>query len=274
MNLLDYRNIPFYIICCIGLYSLLNSYFDLSKFVPVDVEKEPKTSTDAVHQSEVDNELIIFNEFTVSYNRSNNLASWVTWTVQRSNFGKAERQNDFREWGNLNVVPSDYKRSGFDRGHLCPSADWTNSVKSNSTTFLMCNMIPQSPKLNRGIWGELEKFVRTKVKKGKKAFIVAGVDGIGGIGSRGKKRRLNGKVVVPSSLWKAVLFVDVRNNLVDIKPSNCQAMAVIIPNRMNLRSDWKNYITSINEVEKRVGLNLFMPIDDKYEEQVESMIFK
>jgi DNA/RNA endonuclease G (NUC1) len=51
--------------------------------------------------------------------------------------------------------PKDYARSGFDRGHLRPSADRTRSVDDNSQTFLMTDMHPQRLELNQVRWGKL-----------------------------------------------------------------------------------------------------------------------
>ena len=55
---------------------------------------------------------------------------------------------------------SDYRGSGYDRGHLVPSADSNSSRLENSETFLMTNMAPQHPDLNRKIWRMLEDKAR------------------------------------------------------------------------------------------------------------------
>ena len=60
-----------------------------------------------------------------------------------------------------------------DRGHIAPSADRTRNEGDSSSTFLMTNMMPQVPELNRGVWGGLEEYCRELVQQGKELYIVA-----------------------------------------------------------------------------------------------------
>src|SRR5207247_1124328 len=94
------------------------------------------------------NYLIPGDYYTVSYNRDKGIPNWVSWTLTENDIGKTTRQNDFRPNTDLpsdwkRITPFDYNGSGYDRGHLCPSADRSNSKESNSSTFLMSNMTPQ-----------------------------------------------------------------------------------------------------------------------------------
>jgi len=80
------------------------------------------------------------------------------------------------------VKKSDYRFSiyGFDRGHVCPSADRTQNQDDNSATFLMTNMIPQSPNCNRNVWKNLESYERSLAFSGKELYITAGAYGCAG----------------------------------------------------------------------------------------------
>lgn len=74
-------------------------------------------------------------------------ANWVAWELTKVDFGTSDRQDDFRPdpylpAGWYRGKTSDYTGSGFDRGHLCPSADRTFTLEDNSATFLMTNIIP------------------------------------------------------------------------------------------------------------------------------------
>jgi endonuclease G len=69
------------------------------------------------------------------------------------------RTNDFREdykvtTGSASL--SDFKGSGYDRGHLAPAGDMKWSSTAMSESFYMSNMSPQKPGFNRGIWKKLE----------------------------------------------------------------------------------------------------------------------
>ncbi|WP_457824569.1 DNA/RNA non-specific endonuclease, partial [Staphylococcus aureus] len=78
------------------------------------------------------------------------------------------------------VSPGNYTNSGFDRGHNCPSADRTNTTASNSTTFLMTNIIPQAPDNNRNTWANLEEYTRHLVENGQEVYVIMGNYGAGG----------------------------------------------------------------------------------------------
>ena len=71
---------------------------------------------------------------------------------------------DVRDLGDrgLQVRPDDYRGSGFDRGHLCPAADRSATSQDMDATFLMTNMVPQSPDLNRKTWVKLAEYARDK----------------------------------------------------------------------------------------------------------------
>ena len=93
----------------------------------------------------------------------------------------------------------DYRRSGYDRGHMTPSGDMPDAA-AQEESFSLANMVPQTPKLNRGIWEGVESAVRRLAEREGELFLVTGPAFAGeelkSIGPDG--------VLVPSSTWKAV----------------------------------------------------------------------
>lgn len=92
----------------------------------------------------------------------------------------------------------DYRGSGFDRGHMAPSGDM-GSPGDDHESFSLANMVPQDGPLNRNGWASLEGYVRDLAGKLGEAYVVTGPAFTGG-----SLRRLNGRVLVPSHVWKAV----------------------------------------------------------------------
>ena len=111
---------------------------------------------------------MVKSQCVLSYNNKTHTANWVSWQLNRSWIGIADRQDNFRPDDALPVNwyavrPNDYTGSGYDRGHVAPSADRTRNEADNSATFLMTNMMPQVPEVNRGVWGDLEEYCRELV---------------------------------------------------------------------------------------------------------------
>ncbi len=94
---------------------------------------------------------------------------------------------------------ADYRRSGYDRGHMTPSGDMPDE-QSQQQTFSLANIVPQTAALNRGIWVGIESAVRRLASREGELYLVTGPAFGGGqlqsIGPDG--------VLVPSSTWKAV----------------------------------------------------------------------
>jgi len=146
-------------------------------------------------------------QYVLSYNNKTNTANWVSWQLNGSWIGAAVSLDNFRPDDALpaawyKVRPNDYTGSGYDRVHIAPSADRTRNEADNSATFLMSNMMPQVPELNRGVWGDLEEYCRELVEQGKELYIS------GGAGGKEEQHRLEQKISVLAKNWKVIVVLD------------------------------------------------------------------
>ncbi|MEC4805973.1 MAG: DNA/RNA non-specific endonuclease [Jaaginema sp. PMC 1079.18] len=215
--------------------------------------------------TDLNNYLLTKPEFVLSYNCTQGTANWVSWQLNQSWLGDSDRQDDFRPDETLPdgcyaVRPNDYRGSGYDRGHLTPSGDRTNSIASNSATFVMSNMIPQAPANNREVWRELEEYSRDLVADGKTLYIIAG-----GVGQKGAIAK--NKVTVPESTWKILVVLDS-----DSAPITAQTrvIAVNMPNNDSVkRTDWQDYIVSVDEIESLTGYDFLSDVPTNIQETVE-----
>ena len=109
-------------------------------------------------------QLVTHLGYSLSYNEKHEQANWVFYELTIDEvLGSIKRKDQFRADPNIKTGSaslSDYKRSGYDRGHLAPAADMKWSSKAMSESFFMSNMSPQTPSFNRGIWKKLENLVR------------------------------------------------------------------------------------------------------------------
>ncbi|MCU1287781.1 MAG: non-specific endonuclease [Acidobacteria bacterium] len=219
--------------------------------------------------SDPNNYLLVNNYFVLSYNRDKAIPNWAAWRISPAEVGDNPRPepDPFRPDERLpkgwkRVTPSDYTGSGFDRGHLSPSADRSGSVEAMTATFLMTNMTPQTGDLNRGPWQKLEAYLRTLVTRGNDVYIYAGV--------YGEKGKVKNKVSIPTNNWKVAVAVPSGSPISAIN-ENARVIAVDMPNVKGiLRADWQVYRTTVRRIEQNTGYNLFSNLPQNVQDALET----
>ena len=124
-------------------------------------------------------ELIQHSAMALVYDEEHEHAKWVAHIVLPDiKEGNVGRTNDFREDPKISTgtaVKADYWFSGYDRGHLAPSADFRWSEKALSESYYYSNMSPQLPEFNRKSWAALEDRIRRYVVfSGEQVYVVSG----------------------------------------------------------------------------------------------------
>ena len=163
------------------------------------------------------------------------------------------------------VQATDFSNSGFDRGHMCPSADRTKTVADNSSTFLMTNMIPQAPTNNQQTWANLESYCRTLANSGNELYIISGGNGNSGFIA-------GGNVAIPTTTWKVIMVLPAGTNDVSRVTTSTRLIAVQIPNNNSVVSDWRQYRVSVDSVEALTGYNFFSNVPTSIQSVIESVI--
>ena len=215
--------------------------------------------TPAIYEND---QIIEHKYYTLKYNEEREQPDWVAYFITKEMIteGKSKRKNNFREDPTIvtgSASLKDYRKSGYDRGHLCPAAAMKISDEAMSETFYMSNMSPQKPYFNRGIWKQLESKVRTWAVKNDKIYFVTGpifykdkehVE----IGSNG--------VDVPDAYYKVIL---------DFRMPEIKAIGFIMPNEKT-DNPIAYFSLSVDDVENVTGIDFFKQLPDNAEEQLES----
>lgn len=229
--------------------------------------------------ADAENLLIERRQFVLSYSKSKATANWVSWHLSKDWLGSAERLDNFIPDPLIpgsypKAITSDYTSTGFDRGHLCPSADRTLSAEDNAATFYMSNIIPQSPNVNRGNWERLESYCRKLVSEGNELYITAGVYGEGGTGSNGgRTKRIDDKITVPEKVWKVILVLPYGTSDLSRIDKKVRVIAVLFENMQSQGSVvWGGLRTSVNAIETLTGFDFFNNLPDTVESELESNI--
>ena len=143
--------------------------------------------------------------YILSYNEEKLNPDWVIWRLTSAEAARCDTATGNREskfqFCTKTAQHNDYTKTGYDRGHMCPNNDRDWDKKAAKNTFRMCNICPQSPTLNRGIWQQYEKAAHTY------AYDCEWIDICCGpiyTAEKGKEKYLSAKskVVVPEKFFK------------------------------------------------------------------------
>ncbi|KQP88870.1 DNA/RNA non-specific endonuclease [Methylobacterium sp. Leaf117] len=130
----------------------------------------------------------------------------------------------------------DYVRSGFDRGHMAPAGDMPTEA-AQAQSFSLANVVPQDRAVNRGLWAAIEESVRRLSTRRGTLFVVTGP-----VYSGGSVRAINGRVLVPTQLFKALY-----------DPATGEAGAYLVPNADD--ASWR--AVSLDFLRQETGLDVF-----------------
>ncbi|MBP5561467.1 MAG: DNA/RNA non-specific endonuclease [Muribaculaceae bacterium] len=226
---------------------------------------------------------------TYSVEWDNNLIAnrWTCYTMcSKNNASNVTRTNKFYVDDAVTTSPDNsYAESNtYSRGHLCPSADRLASTEQNKQTFYMTNMQPQYQNHNGGIWATLEGDVRSKWQPTNnidtlyvvKAATIADVT-LNNVTSTGIITTTTDDegqtLVVPKYFYMAFLYFD------KMAEDNKKYKAFAIwtqhlnsnnPNESTVLNPNAGYIISIDELEKRTGIDFFCNLPDDIEDKVEA----
>ena len=203
-------------------------------------------------------QVIRHRAYILNYQEDYEQALWVVHRLLKgAKYGKAKRARDFKpdplvETGS--ALPTDYSRSGYDRGHLAPAGDFKYDQSLTYETFYMSNMSPQKPDLNQHIWNDMENKIRDWVEDRDELIIVTGPVLKDGLEYIGKQNR----IAVPEQYYKIVY---------DKKAQ--QAIAFLMKNEGSIEL-LRSFVVSIDEIEKLTGIDFFAKLPDNIEKKIES----
>lgn len=214
---------------------------------------------EVIEPSDIESVPVNYYAYRLSFNPKLHIPNWVAWELTAAETsGSQERSSNF--YTDANVVgcalPEDYRRSGYDRGHMAPAGDMKWSPTAMGETFYLTNICPQAKALNSGAWKKLEEKCRQWAKRDSAIVIICGPvisDKLTStIGTTG--------VAVPKRFFKVIIapYVD--------EP---RGIGFIMPN-MTVEGGMQACATSIDEVERITGLDFFSSLPDSIEDIIES----
>ena len=156
------------------------------------------------------------------------------------------------------VGSESYSGSGYDRGHMAPNyaIATRHGEAAQRETFLMSNITPQRHALNAGLWRELETRIATSwpARYGEVWVIVGPVFGE-------KPRTLRGGVAVPEAFFMIII---------DEQDGRLRTLAFLVPQETPEGADPARHLTTIDEIERRTGLDFLPELDAEAQRAIES----
>jgi DNA/RNA endonuclease G (NUC1) len=195
----------------------------------------------------------------LDYNDTYGEPNWASWDLTAGDVGNSGRSTKFFQDTNLppnfhEVGPNDYSGSAYDRGHMCPSDDRTDTTNDNNLVFLMSNMVPQNGDVNSGVWGDLEGYCRFLAQTNNDELLITCGPG----GFTGSRINTNGYVWIPQYCWKIIVVVPPGSGTALSRITNAtRVIAVEIPNTNVVNTVWQNFVTSVNQIQLDTGYTFF-----------------
>lgn len=198
---------------------------------------------------------LCYEGFSLNYSGITKTPLWVAekLTPQRLS-QKIKREDSFHEELRLpakfRALLSDYRGSGYDRGHMAPNGDMADKI-SQHHSFSLANMVPQAPINNQNIWRDIEETTRAMVTKYQlDAYVVTGP---AYLNKSVKTIKKGHNVLVPSHVYKAIYF-----------PKVGMASAYLSPNNASRKAE----LISICALEEKLGINIFPTVEEAIKRQV------
>lgn len=198
---------------------------------------------------------------TVSFNKEWLIPNWVAYLLLNDDMdGNAQRERDFSEdmevEARYRVNTHDYSRSGYDRGHMAPAADFSGDPDAKRETFLMTNICPQNHELNARSWNDLEQRTRSWARREGGVYVV-----VGPIVNSKHPQTIgrDHKVVVPDAFFRCIL---------SLKEGSEKAIGFIYKNVSDPQEMTQTCCT-VDEVEAITGLDFFSAVPKKLQDKLE-----
>ncbi len=216
-----------------------------------------KTNFDFLPTS-TSNQIIHHEFYSLSYVEKHEQAEWVAYELKRDMIRSSKFNRPFFMEDPLVKTNSadwrNYKKSNYDKGHLCPAADMKFSKKAFEDTFFTSNISPQKHNFNDGIWNTLEGKVRYWAEKYGSIYVITGgvlTDELEHIGKE--------HVAVPRFFYKVLL----ENSRGEYK-----MIAFLVPSEKSNKPLY-DFVVSVDDLEKMTGIDFYPSLPNEIEYRLE-----
>lgn len=204
-------------------------------------------------------QIVHHKHYSLSYSETHEQAEWVAYELKKSHLSNTNFKRPYFEIDKAVQTGAahwlNYKKSGYDRGHLCPAGDRRFSKEAHDETFLTSNISPQNHQFNSGIWNTLEQKVRYWAGKYDGVFVVTG-----GILKGDMKTIGDENVSVPNQFYKV---------LIDTNSGHTKMIAFLMPHKDSDQPLYR-FVVPVDDIEELTGIDFFSELEDDIENKLEA----
>ena len=208
----------------------------------------PTSTTQSIYKREA---------YVFSYAEQYEQSEWVAYYLEGADLVNANYERPFFNQDPIVKSASadwrNYKKSGYDKGHLCPAGDRKTSYSIYKETFYTSNISPQEHNFNAGVWNRLEEKTRYWAKKYNGIYVITG-----GVLTTNLKRIGKEKVAVPINFYKILMTKD-----------GSRMIAFLVPHHESNLPLYE-FVTSVDKIEAITGIDFFPKLNDALENQLEA----
>lgn len=210
--------------------------------------------------------------FVVEYDAERRIPKWVYESISIDDIsGDLDRGNtsshmkaDDRLDSKHQAESDDYKYTGLDRGHMAAAGNHKSKVETRESTFLMTNICPQNPSLNRYYWSRIEDSTRNLLATADRVHIITGPLFLPKKAEDGKwyvsyqvigENAEEEPVAVPTHFFKIIIAEH---------DSWCEHYGLIVPNEKIPKSTpYDDFAAPISKIERAAGFVLSELLRDR-----------
>ena len=250
----------YFLLIIVLFYSCKESRIDedfLIKSDEVSISKNKLNTDFDFYPTSTTSDVYKRDSYSFSYSEEHEQSEWVAYYLENEDLTNSNFKRPFFEQDPLVETESadwrNYKKSGYDKGHLCPAGDRKKTFDDYNETFFTSNISPQLHEFNSGIWNRLEEKVRYWAVKYDGLYVVTG-----GVLSDNLKTIGKERVSVPNYFYKVLLSKD-----------GNKMIGFLVPHQDSDKPLYE-FVVSVDEIEKMTGIDFYPNLPDNLENQLEA----
>ena len=201
-------------------------------------------------------------EFKVGWSPSLRHPVWVAYHVPAVAISEAGKRPGFKQDKDAANSPTaaHYAKTGYDRGHMAPNYAIATRFgrEAQNRTFLMSNVTPHTPRLNRGVWRDIEhRIAELWTHRWGEIWVIVGCI------SNEPRKLADTDIDIPTRFYQVVVAQN---------GNEIRAMAMLVEQNVPWKAWPTRYLVSIDELEELTGFDFLADLEDGTEDALEAQL--